>query len=210
MSPKEKQPEGGSAQKGLIAVIPLGRVGEDVLRVVTDSLQGILRLPVDLLPPEPVPSDAFMELRNQYNAMTIIKHLANNRPVKALKVLGVTNQDLCNPILTYVFGEAYLNGAAAVLSCYRLHRRGAESEFVPREIFLERVVKVALHEIGHTFNLPHCHTGRCVMRASNTLAELDDKLNYLCDYCEMFLSEAVHAMLQTVRDKDRQKAETKS
>jgi|UniRef100_A0A7C4EVG0 archaemetzincin len=185
----------GPAKEGLIAVIPLGRVGEDVLRVVADSLQGILRLPVDLLEPEPLPPEAFMELRNQYNAMTIIKHLSNNRPGKTMKILGVTTKDLCNPILTYVFGEAYMNGAAAVLSCYRLHR-GRESEFAPREVFLERVVKVALHEIGHTFNLPHCHSGRCVMRASNTLAELDDKLNYLCDYCEMFLSEAVRDMLE--------------
>jgi archaemetzincin len=157
----------GPAKEGLIAVIPLGRVGEDVLRVVADSLQGILRLPVDLLEPEPLPPEAFMELRNQYNAMTIIKHLSNNRPGKTMKILGVTTKDLCNPILTYVFGEAYMNGAAAVLSCYRLHR-GRESEFAPREVFLERVVKVALHEIGHTFNLPHCHSGRCVMRASNT------------------------------------------
>ncbi len=194
-----KQSEQGPPRKGLIAVMPLGRVGEDVLRVVTDSLQGILRLPVDLLEPEPLPPEAFMEMRNQYNAMTIIKYLSNNRAGNARKILGVTTEDLCNPILTYVFGEAYLNGAAAVLSCYRLHR-GKESEFAPREVFLERVVKVALHEIGHTFNLPHCHTGRCVMRASNTLAELDDKLNYLCDYCEMFLSEAVRDMLQKEKD----------
>ncbi len=194
MSRAETQPDQGPTKKGLIAVIPLGRVGEDVLRVVTDSLQGILRLPVDLLEPEPLPQEAFMELRNQYNAMTIIKHLSNNRPGNALKILGVTAKDLCNPILTYVFGEAYMNGAAAVLSSYRLHR-GKDSEFAPYEVFLERVVKVAIHEIGHTFNLPHCHNGRCVMRASNTLAELDDKLNYLCDYCEIFLSEAVRDML---------------
>ncbi len=198
MTTAENQLDQGPTHKGLIAVKPLGRVGEDVLRVVTDSIQGILRLPVDLLSPEPLPPEAFMELRNQYNAMTIIKYLSNNRSGKTLKILGVTNEDLCNPILTYVFGEAYLNGAAAVLSCYRLHR-GVNDDFVPRETFLERVVKVALHEIGHTFNLPHCHSGRCVMRASNTLQELDDKLNYLCDYCEMFLAEAVREMLKAVK-----------
>jgi len=207
MSTAENQSDPDPAQKGLISVVPLGRIGEDVLRVVTDSLQGILRLPVDLMPTEPLPPEAFMEPRNQYNAMTIIKHLSNNRPGKTLKVLGVTNKDLCNPILTYVFGEAYLNGAAAVLSCYRLHRV-ADGDFAPREIFLERAVKVALHEIGHTFNLPHCHSGRCVMRASNTLAELDEKLNYLCDYCEMFLSEAVRDLLEALKKKTEHKKKT--
>lgn len=189
-----KESEPTTQEKGLISVIPLGRVAKDILRVVTDSLQGILRLPVDLVDSEPLPPEAFMASRNQYNAMTIIKHLSNSRPQKTLKVLGVTNKDICNPILTYVFGEAYMNGPAAVLSCYRLYH-GRESESVPRELLLDRVAKVALHEIGHTFSLPHCHTGRCVMRASNTLAELDEKLNYLCDYCEIFLSEAVRDTL---------------
>jgi archaemetzincin len=152
-------------------------------------------LPVDLLEPEPLPAETFMEARHQYNAMAIIRHLNNNHSRKALKVLGVTKKDLCNPILTYVFGEAYMGGSAAVFSCYRLYL-GPNAEFVSRELFLERVAKVALHEIGHTFNLPHCHTGRCVMRASNTLAELDDKLNYLCNYCELFLFEALQDALK--------------
>jgi archaemetzincin len=190
-----KEAASGVARNGLIAVVPLGKVGIDILRVIGDSLQGILRLPVDLLDTEPLPSDAFMESRNQHNAMIIIKHLSNHYSRHTMKVLGVTNRDICNPILTYVFGEAYMGGPAAVLSCYRLYR-GTDSEYVSREVLLDRIVKVALHEIGHTFNLPHCHTGRCVMRASNNLAELDRKLNYLCDYCEIFLSEAVREALK--------------
>jgi archaemetzincin len=187
-----------SPRHGLIAIIPLGRVGEDVLRVVADSLQGILRLPVDLFDAEPLPPEAFMEARKQYNAMAIIKSLSNSHAESALKVLGVTTKDLCNPIITHVFGEAYMGGRSAVLSSFRLHQ-GPHGEYVSRENFLERVAKVALHEIGHTFNLPHCHTGRCVMRASNTLAELDDKLNYLCNYCELFLSEAVRDAVNPTR-----------
>ncbi|MEW6347718.1 MAG: archaemetzincin family Zn-dependent metalloprotease [Thermodesulfobacteriota bacterium] len=179
-----------SRPRGLIAVIPLGKVGEDVLRVVSDSLQGILRVPVDLLDAAPLPAEAFMDNRHQYNAMAIIRHLSENHSRHSLKVLGVTNQDLGNPILTHVFGEAYMGGRAAVMSCSRLYR-GPADEPVSREQFLDRVVKVALHEIGHTFNVPHCHFGRCVMRASNSIAELDDKLNYLCDYCELFLFEAI-------------------
>ena len=195
MNDSHKEVEPGATRQGFIAVVPLGKVGIDILRVIGDSLQGILRLPVDLLDTEQLPPDAFMESRNQHNAMTIIKHLSNHYSRHTMKVLGVTNRDICNPILTYVFGEAYMGGSAAVLSCYRLYK-GTESEFVSREILLDRIVKVALHEIGHTFNLPHCHTGRCVMRASHNLAELDQKLNYLCDYCEMFLSEAVNEALK--------------
>lgn len=189
-----EKPQPLSARNGLIAVVPLGKVEEEVLRIVADSLQGILRLPVDVWGAIPIPEDAFMRMRNQYNAMAIIRYLAENHSDSSLKVLGILDQDICNPIITYVFGEAYMGGRAAVMSSARLGA-SPSGEPVPREQFLDRVVKVALHEIGHTFNIPHCHTGRCVMRASNNLAELDDKLNYLCDYCELFLSDALkHAL----------------
>ncbi len=173
-------------------------MGNDVVRIVSDSLQGILKIPVDIAQPVPVPQTAFMESRNQYNSMAVIKHLSERYSSGGLKILGITNKDLCTPILTYVFGEAYMGGDAAVISCFRLYR-GQSGEPVSTDDFLNRVVKVALHEIGHTFNVPHCHTGRCVMRASNSLKELDEKLNYLCDYCELFLFEAVTKAIESSR-----------
>lgn len=178
------------ANGGSICVVPLGRIGDDLVRVISDSIQGILRLPVDTSDPVPLPREAFMESRGQYNSMAIIKYLAENHSRRHMKVLGVTTRDLCTPILTYVFGEAYLNGRSAVMSCHRLYH-GTGTEPVSKEQFLDRAVKVALHEIGHTFNLSHCHTDRCVMHASNSLRDLDEKLNYLCSYCELFLFEAV-------------------
>ena len=172
---------------------------EDVLTVVADSLQGILRLPVDLCESVSVPKEAFMEQRNQYNAMGIIRYLDKELAANSLKILGVTKVDLCNPILTYVFGEAYMGGRSAVMSYARLHM-GPAGKPVSREQFLDRVVKVAIHEIGHTFNIPHCHTGRCVMRASNTIPDLDDKLNYLCSYCEFFLHESLAKALKEAKE----------
>jgi archaemetzincin len=199
MTKKPKIAKSPATNTGLITVVPLGRMGADVVRVVSDSLQGILRLPINLGQPVPLPKTAFMESRNQYNSMSVIKYLAEEHSRGDLKVLGVTNKDICTPILTYVFGEAYMGGEAAVVSCFRLYR-GQLGEPVSTDHFLDRLVKVALHEVGHTFNVPHCHTGRCVMRASNSLKELDEKLNYLCNYCELFLFEAVTEAIKS-RDK---------
>jgi len=203
MIEQQKNRRPSAADNGLIAVVPLDKVEEDVLRVVADSLQGILRLPVDVWRAIPIPEDAYMRGRKQYNAMFIIRYLAENHSGASLKVLGIMDKDICNPIITYVFGEAYMGGRAAVMSSARLGSTPS-GEPVSREQFLDRVVKVALHEIGHTFNIPHCHTGRCVMRASNNLAELDDKLNYLCNYCELFLSDALkHALQNEKQDTGR-------
>ncbi|MGO9120953.1 MAG: archaemetzincin family Zn-dependent metalloprotease [Desulfomonilaceae bacterium] len=202
MTKKPKNAKSPATNAGLITVVPLGRMGPDVVRVVSDSLQGTLRLPINLGQPVPLPQTAFMESRNQYNSMSVIKYLAEEHSRGGLKVLGITNKDLCTPILTYVFGEAYMAGEAAVVSCFRLYR-GQAGEPVSTDHFLDRLVKVALHEVGHTFNVPHCHTGRCVMRASNSLKELDDKLNYLCNYCELFLSEAVAKAMKSLHKTSR-------
>jgi len=206
MSDKTSSPPISPARQGLIAVIPLGRVQEDVLRVVSDSMQGVLRLPVDILEQAELPEKAFIATRNQYDAMALIKHLDVEYGDRGLKVLGVTAKDITNPILTYVFGEAYMDGRSAVMS-YRRLSLGPTGEPVSREQLLERVVKVSIHEIGHTFNIPHCHEGRCVMKASNTLGELDEKLNYMCSYCEFFLAEALTKALKH-SDKESKRRES--
>ncbi len=173
-----------------------------MLRVVSDSLQGILRLPVDLHGTVPIPEETFMESRDQYNAMAIIKHLDKELALNSLKVLGVTRFDICNPILTYVFGEAYMGGRSAVMSCARLGI-GTRGLPVSREHFLERSVKVAIHEIGHTFGIPHCHTDRCVMHASHNIPDLDTKLNYLCTYCELYLQESLTKSLKEIEEESQ-------
>ena len=192
---RKKKPQDLDEKRGVIAVLPLGKVGEDVVRIVTDGLQGVLRVPVDLYDAVHMPAETYMERRGQYDAMSILKHIRDQHAKPRVKTLGLTEKDLGNPILTFVFGEAFLGGPAAVMSCHRLYRGVGES-LVSREQFLARVIKVALHEIGHTFNLPHCHVGHCVMRASNSLAELDSKLGYLCNYCELFFFEALRESMK--------------
>jgi archaemetzincin len=187
-------------KSGLITIIPLGKVNEDVLRVVADTVQGVLRVPVDTDEAILIPPETFMEGRNQFNAMMLLKFLKNDHAKKNGKTLGITGKDLGNPILTHVFGEAYMGGEAAVISYYRLYKGPGDSP-VSREQFLQRITKVALHEIGHMFNVPHCHTGRCVMRASNNLADLDDKMNYLCNYCELFLFESIEKTIKAAEAK---------
>lgn len=182
-------------KKALIVVAPIGKVAEDLIKIVGDSIQGLTKLPVDTLDPIPLPDSAYMSHREQYNVMKLLKMLANDHLGDHLKAIGVTAADITNPILTHVFGEAYMGGPAAVISYARL-RIGPGNGPASRDTLLERVVKVAVHELGHTFNIPHCHTDRCVMKGSYNIRELDNKLNYLCNYCEMFLGDSLKLALQ--------------
>jgi archaemetzincin len=91
-----------------------------------------------------------------------------------VRAIGVTRLDLFVPILTFVFGEAELGGRCAVVSLQRLDERfyGVPAR---EELLRERLVKEAVHELGHTFGLRHCEDWRCVMTPSHAVDRLDIK-----------------------------------
>ena len=138
---------------------------------------------VRTMPSIPVPLESFEARRNQYYSTKILKEMLGNVPQDALKLLGVTDKDLCIPILTYVFGEAQVGGTAAVVSLARL--RQEHYGLAPdRPLLLERLRKECLHELGHTFGLVHCPLRECVMHLSNTVVDVDTRGGNFCTGCQ--------------------------
>jgi archaemetzincin len=130
----------------------------------------------------PVPPESFEARRNQYYSTKILKEMLGDVPQDTLKLLGVTDKDLCIPILTYVFGEAQVGGTAAVVSLARL--RQEHYGLTPdRPLLLERLRKECLHELGHTFGLYHCPSMDCVMHLSNTVVDVDTRGGEFCRGC---------------------------
>ncbi len=161
----------GGAGALVIEVIPLGRVSQTAVSVAAGNVQALLRLNVLVLPPWPEPDYALMATRGQYDAEAILARLARDAPASRLR-LGVTAHDLCLSFVSHVFGEAQLGGRAAVVSLRRLQFFPEEGE-APRSLALERLAKVALHEMAHLLTLTHCHTPGCVVRSSSGLEDLD-------------------------------------
>ena len=134
------------------------------------------------LPSIPVPAGSFEARRNQYYSTKILKEMLGEVPQDAFKLLGVTEKDLCIPILTYVFGEAQVGGTAAVVSLARL-RQEYYGLAPDRPLLLERLRKECLHELGHTFGLVHCPLRDCVMHLSNTVVDVDTRGRDFCRGC---------------------------
>ena len=124
---------------------------------------------------------ALDEGRKQYYSTAIIQKLERMADPDA-RVLGVTACDLFVPVLTFVFGEAQLDGSCAVVSTARLHE---EFYGMPgrNDLMRERLVKEASHELGHTFGLRHCTDWRCVMASSHAVERLDVKAAEFCGVC---------------------------
>ncbi|MGA2227649.1 MAG: archaemetzincin family Zn-dependent metalloprotease [Syntrophobacteraceae bacterium] len=128
-------------------------------------------------------SRAFFDLaRNQYYSSAIIERLEQDLQTGDSKVLAVTGLDLYIPILTFVFGEARLNGRCALVSSYRLDNKFYGLPANPA-LLQERLLKESIHELGHSHGLLHCHNQECVMKSSTYVEEIDFKSSRFCDKC---------------------------
>src|SRR3989304_4955562 len=63
-----------------------------------------------------------------------------------------------------------------------------------RDIFAERSLKEAIHEVGHTLGLRHCPRSSCVMHFSNSIFDTDKKQALLCDECSLQVAIAINAL----------------
>lgn len=170
-------------------MVPLEAVDQEILRYLSTAIAELLSLTVQILPPKPLPFNTYHIVRNQHYSTQLLEYLlARDDLDEPFRMLGITSVDLYIPIFTFVFGEAQLDGRAAIISTFR-PRGEASGVRVPQSIFLDRLLKLSLHELGHTFSLPHCRQEGCLMGFSPTLEKLDQKNTEFCEYCRILLTD---------------------
>lgn len=135
---------------------------------------------VEILTEVDVPKTAYRAHRRQYLASDL-KDLAGAYPHD--KVLAITNVDIYEDPLNFVFGLADIRGKSALISLHRLKDDDVE-------LFKLRAAKEAFHELGHTLGLRHCGNRSCVMTFSNCLADTDYKEKDYCYFCTLRLKTA--------------------
>ena len=106
------------------------------------------------------------------------------------KIIGILNQDLFIPIFTHIFGEARQGGNCGLVSLFRL-KKNTDGSSPHKALIHARAVKVALHELGHLFNLLHCENKECLMHFSGGLEELDEMSPGFCKYCSVYLQDKI-------------------
>lgn len=138
--------------------------------------------------------------KGRYRADSILKFLQQRYHDRAVKVLLLTQYDISTtkysnraageikkPVNRYrdwaIFGLGACPGYCCVVSVNRLRARKATEK-----TFVQRVKNITVHEVGHTFGLPHCATPRCVMNDANeTILTVDHSTGTFCEKCRFFL-----------------------
>lgn len=150
------------------------------------EMDGVFPNPVIPLEVEMDLRPAYFPERNQYHATLILASLLRRLPEPGARILGITGFDLFVPVLTFVFGQAQLDGPGALLSTYRLRNEFYGLPPDPDRL-LDRTMKEAVHELGHSLGLVHCPDSGCVMSSSTYVEEVDVKADWFCPECEALL-----------------------
>ncbi len=179
--------------KPVIALQPYGNIDANYIDSVAASLTKMYHSKVIILETKALPASSFVNIKSpRYRADILIRLLKTQKPDSVDFILGLTNKDISTtkrdafgnikkPESRYkdwgVFGLGYRPGVACVISTFRLNHSS-------EKLFISRLQKVALHEIGHNYGLPHCKTQFCVMQDAVETIKTIDKVNpQLCMKC---------------------------
>ena len=168
-------------------LVPLGAVPADLLDGLATPLGAAFGLPCRAAAPIPIPPAAYDRRRRQYVGHAILAALARLSLPDAERVLGIIDADCYAPGLNFIFGEASFHARDAFIALPRLRQ---SFYGLPEDVslFQERVLKEAVHELGHTYGLKHCPSPRCVLHFSNSLHDTDVKGAAFCLRCQARLA----------------------
>ncbi len=126
------------------------------------------------------------ERAGQLDANALLSGLPDACTDGGAACLWLTGEDLYIEGLQYVFGLAHFRRRQGVVSLHRTSRAppstsrnspGKSSRVEP----LRRLLKVAVHELGHPFSLQHCvHFRHCLMAGTSSVRENDEGRLSLC------------------------------
>jgi archaemetzincin len=163
-----------------ITLKPIGKIEKRIIEDLVQKLGLIFGCPMAIDPVIDIPTTAYNQKRGQYLAPVLLDIVKKTGMLQGEKVLGIADIDIYAPGRAFIFGQAETMLDAAVISLCRLRQ-----ELPPDyDLFLDRAIKEAVHELGHTLGLDHCSKDICVMHFSSSLHDVDIKSTSFCSNCQ--------------------------
>ncbi len=167
-----------------INIQPLGAVSPVYINQIKKSVKSFYGYDCVVRPKKEITKDMLSRVTKRIDAK---KALRSNLSFDNLLI--ITEKDICynknksNPEWG-IFGLGSQPGRTCIVSTFKL-KRG-----VSQQKILERLEKVALHEIGHNLGLNHCTNNKeCMMSAANgTIQQVDNEKVWFCEKCRKQLN----------------------
>ena len=133
-----------------------------------------------IIPKEAQRTNPFIGQRQLLTTYILEQLLKPERPADAVAVLAITNVDLWpGKNWNFVFGQASLMERVGVWSTARMG-----DPVKDEQLFMRRVLQVAVHETGHIFGIKHCIAYECCMNGANHQEESDATPLVFCAECD--------------------------
>lgn len=181
----EHTPETIHPQK-VINIQPLGDVDPEYLQVIKVAISEFYGFESKVLSPVKVTSDLLTGSKTRLDASKILKKFKTSEYRLIITERDIAHRNVERNVNEWgIFGLGIVGGRTCVVSAFRLKR--SKGKPVTRELFIERLQKVALHELGHNLGLHHCiNDSLCLMNdARGTINTIDKVHLKLCAGCGM-------------------------
>jgi len=178
---KGNKPKSNLIRKKHVCIIiqPFGTFSHSSVNIVAKKLKKVYSGSIIVKKNIPFPHNSFNQNKTRYRADFLIKYLSNMTK-RGYLTIGLTNMDISTTKGKYldwgVMGLGYCPGKSCIASTYRLKGNNQ----------LEKLFKVAIHELGHTQGLKHCPLKTCIMADAEGKDRLNDK-NSFCVKCKSIL-----------------------
>lgn len=162
-----------------IYIQPLGNVNQEYVNYIKKSVESFYGYSCIIKPKLSLSKDILAASKTRYEAGKILKKYNSIQ-----NLLLITEKDIAHRKSSKfpewgIFGLGYRPGTTCVISTFRLKKNVSKAKL------LDRLKKVALHEIGHNLGLEHCTKNKkCMMTsASETITQVDREKIWFCSKC---------------------------
>ncbi len=164
-----------------LRIIRFNNVDHQALNDIAEFVRAAFSVGVRFSQGGLVPIEFVDVLRNQYRAEDLLQWVYSKWGGKEV-VLALIEGDGYAGSLNFVFGIASPLLKVALVFTSRL-KLWIKSGMSPEQLFIERLRKEVMHELGHVFGLGHCSNPHCVMFFSNSIFDTDRKSWKYCSAC---------------------------
>ena len=184
-----------------LAAVPIGRVGVEELEAALTRAAKVLRQPIELRTPLPVPRGTEDSDRGQHRAAAVMTQLGQEvLKLKPGKLVGASDPEAKTPyqpdgFLFFTDIDLYTSKSEGVFAALMTARHWSVVSIRRlREAFYKRradpvrqrarVVKEILRMAGRLAALSECQDPKCVLAPSKSVLDIDTKEERFCRVCE--------------------------